>query len=150
MKRITYLLLLSLLAIVLNSCKKLIEVGPPPTSLNTGNVYTTDATAAAVLTDIYTSISAQNQDLRDANINGLRLFASLSADELVLFDLNSTDLVQYYRNELNKNMKQNFWERLYKTVFACNNALQGLSASTTLTPAVKQQLLGEAHFMRAF
>ncbi|WP_315815288.1 RagB/SusD family nutrient uptake outer membrane protein [Paraflavitalea speifideaquila] len=39
---------------------------------------------------------------------------------------------------------------LYNFVFKCNAAIEGLTRSTTLTPAVKQQLLGEAKFMQAF
>jgi len=32
----------------------------------------------------------------------------------------------------------------------CNAAIEGLNGTTSLTPSVKQQLLGEAKFMRAF
>jgi hypothetical protein len=35
-------------------------------------------------------------------------------------------------------------------VFKCNAAIEGLSKSQSLTPAVKTQLLGEAKFLRAF
>jgi hypothetical protein len=42
------------------------------------------------------------------------------------------------------------WSLLYNNIYKCNAAIEGLQKSTSLTPAVKQQLLGEAKFMRAF
>ena len=38
----------------------------------------------------------------------------------------------------------------YNFIYLCNSAIEGLNSSTDLTPAVKEQLLGESYFMRAF
>ncbi len=57
--------------------------------------------------------------------------------------------MQFYRNNLN-NQTPTFWSEIYKHVYTVNVALEGLSKSSTLTPAVKQQLMGEAKFLRAF
>ncbi len=35
-------------------------------------------------------------------------------------------------------------------IFNCNSAIEGLNASTLITTSVKEQLLGEAKFIRAF
>ena len=43
-----------------------------------------------------------------------------------------------------------YWNSAYRFIYICNEAIEGLSASTSLTPAVQQQLLGEAKFTRAF
>src|SRR5439155_24411561 len=58
----------------------------------------------------------------------------------------------YYQNALTDNNLNNpdFWTVFYQTIFAANAAIEGLSASETLTPAVKQQLSGEVKFIRAF
>jgi hypothetical protein len=42
------------------------------------------------------------------------------------------------------------WAPFYNNIYKCNAAIEGLQKSTTLTSAIKQQLLGEAKFMRAF
>ena len=134
-------------------CKKLVEVDAPVTSVNAANVYTNDATATAVLTGIYTKISDYNYDLTLVdNISGLSLFPALSADELTLYNLSNTILLLYYRNDLTSLIASGgvFWKSIYPTIFVANSAIEGLNNSTGLTPAVKQQLLGEAKFMRAF
>jgi len=144
---------LVLLILAQLSCRKLAEVNAPITSVNAANVYNTDATAAAVLTGIYTKISDQDYDLSVIdNINGISLFPSLSADDLTLYDLSNTILLPYYRNDLNSLISSGgvFWNSIYPIIFVTNSAIEGLNNSTGLTPAVKQQLLGEAKFMRAF
>jgi hypothetical protein len=131
------------------SCKKFIEVDFPVTSSNGNVVYNTDAQAIGVLTSIYSKISMSN--LSNANLLGISLFAGLSADELNLFDLNNNTLRPYYSNDLNKQSQDvNFWSQIYPIVFIANSAIEGLNAATALTPSVKQQLLGEAKFIRAF
>jgi hypothetical protein len=42
------------------------------------------------------------------------------------------------------------WSSCYRYIYTCNSAIEGLTKSSTLTPSVKKQLLGEAKFMRAF
>jgi len=135
------------------SCRKLIEVDAPVTSVNAANVYANDATAAAVLTGIYTKISDQNYDLTLLdNITGMSLFPSLSADELTLYNLSNPTLLPYYRNDLTSLIASGgvFWNSINPIIFVSNSAIEGLNNSTGLTLAVKQQLLGEAKFMRAF
>lgn len=141
-------LLLSVM--VFTSCKKLIEVDGPPTSINTENVYTNDATAAAVLTGLYARLSSWNSILTSDQITAVSFYPALSADELTPFDLNNQALLVYYQNDLTSVSAINFWESVYSPIFIANSAIEGLNNSSGLTPAVKQQLLGEAKFMRAF
>jgi hypothetical protein len=134
-----------------SGCKKLIEVDAPVTSTNANNVYASDATAAAVLTNIYAKMSDLNSDLRGGGISGIPLYAALSADELTLFSQGDVALYPYYRNELTSLIgAANHWASIYGFVFVTNAAIEGLNNTNSLTPAVKQQLLGEAMFMRAF
>lgn len=140
---------------IFSGCRKFIEVDAPSTSLNFGNVFTSDATAAAVLNDIYADFSAQNNPLGNSplqsqDVTSLSLYASLAADELELFNLNNTRLLEFYRNDLNRDSYPNYWNAIYPQVFKINNAIEGLNASNALTVGVKQQLLGEAKFLRAF
>ena len=131
------------------SCKKFVAVDAPVTSINTANVYTTDATAAAVLTGIYTNIS--NADATWTGITSLYLYASLSADELTLFDVANSAYSPYYINKLsNSNTGIDFWISIYPLIYDANAAIEGLSSSNGLTIAVKRQALGEAYFLRAF
>src|SRR6185503_15822823 len=150
---------LFLIALLLGgvSCKKLVEVPAPVTSLSSDNVYTNDATAAAVLTGIYTQLSMRSPTNGAASINSISLAAGLSADELTLFAGSgnfNTPLAQLYLNKLTPGLSTTqggvMWDDFYSKIYICNIALERLAASKTLTPSIKQQLTGEAKFLRAF
>lgn len=143
-------LLVLFTTIIISGCRKLVEVNAPVTSINAANVYKDDVTAIAVLTGIYAKISDNNQFLAGGSINSTTLFPALSADELTLNDLNNVTLLQYYRNDLDQTYSAELWRSYYHTLFDVNSAIEGLNASGTLTSSVKQQLLGEAKFIRAF
>lgn len=149
--KMSFLFFLAVTTILVpSSCKKFIEVDPPFTRLSGDNVYTSDETAAAVLTDIYAFMSSENNTLTNPSITSTSLYLSLSADEFDLYDLNIPDLLDFYRNDLKTSTTPNYWETIYLQIFAVNNALEGLTKSTSLTAKIRKQLLGEAKFMRAF
>lgn len=149
---------LGLIAILLaqTGCKKLVTVGSPDTSLTSGNIYTTDATAASVLTGIYALLNA-NTPLYSQSINSISLLAGLSSDEFTLYGgaaNANTGLVQYYMNRLvsgaSTTSSQSIWSDCYSKLYTINLALERLVVSNSLTPVVRQQLMGEAKFLRAF
>jgi hypothetical protein len=147
--KLFYLYIL-LFFIVTQSCKKQLEASAPVTSISSANVYSTDATAASVLTAIYSQMSAQNSNMTGESIATISLFPALSADELTLFNLNAANLEPYYRNNLSAAEPGGaLWSNIYQYLFYANSAIEGLNSSTGLTPSVKQQLLGEAKFLRA-
>jgi starch-binding outer membrane protein, SusD/RagB family len=156
MSRKTFRILLYLAGTGLLSCAKLVEVPSPPTELTSDNVYTTDATAIAVLTGIYTEIATNSVQV-GGTIDAISVISALSADELTLDGgaaNSNTVLVQYYQNKLTSGSSMNpgasIWSDLYSNLYVVNIALERLPGSATLTPAVRQQLIGEAKFLRAF
>lgn len=145
------LLIVFFLSIGFPSCTKLIEVDAPITSTNTSLVYATDAAATGVLTSIYSTMSEKN--FVSGGITSMPLFTGLYSDELSLFgSVTNTSSIAYYTNNLSASItgSTDFWNNIYPIIFVANSALEGLTSSTTLTAAVKQQLLGEAKFIRAF
>lgn len=134
-----------------SGCKKLVEVNSPVTSTSASLVYSSDATAAAVLTGVYASFNRFGVDNTIAGPGSLSFWGGLSADEFKLHTGISGANLLYYTNTLNSdNVGSGYWESIYPKIFITNSAVEGLSAATSLTPAVKNQLLGEAKFMRAF
>src|SRR5258708_22074203 len=94
---------------VLPGCKKLVEVKSPPTSLTSENIYADDATAASVLTGIYTNLSSAPL-IRGTSINSISLVSGLSADELALHGGSanvSIALAQFYLNRDRKSTRLN-------------------------------------------
>ncbi|WP_259070357.1 RagB/SusD family nutrient uptake outer membrane protein [Mucilaginibacter sp. X4EP1] len=125
-------------------CKKLVDVPPPVTELTGNNVFINNATAIAVLTGIYNSMSSGNSFA--AGGNSISVYAGLSADELLCTANNSTNTL-FYTNSLNS--RQTNYGGSYQNIYQVNAAIAGLTSSTTLTPAVQQELIGEAKFLRA-
>ena len=144
----TIKVIILLTAIVVTSCKKLVTVDPPITSTNTSLVFQNDASATAALTGIYTRMSS---DGIKAGITSLSLFGSLSADDLsVMTGFSDIDWLAYHKNALTSNTGKNFWKDFYQFIFFANSALEGLNENENLTPKVRQQLIGEAKFIRSF
>lgn len=149
-RAISSLIFLVPLIMIQSSCKKLVEVAPPVTSINVANVYTNAGTAAAVLTGIYSKMVFNS--IGNGGITSASFLSGLSSDELTLFSgVTNISYFQYYTNSLNTSTNTiDFWVGIYPITFACNSAIEGLNNSNSLPPAVKQQLLGEAKFARAF
>lgn len=137
--------LLSALCVFATGCKKLTEVDSPPTKFDATKAYSTDGNAIAVMTKVYQEMS---NDGFAQGINSISFFTGLSADELIDYNF-SEQRTAAYQNKLSK-YNVPFWSRLYYLVYTTNTALEGINKSTTLTPLVKQRLLGEVRFMRAF
>jgi hypothetical protein len=143
------------IAMVPTGCKKLVDVPTPITSVNSANVFTTDNYAIAAVTNLYANMSGSSflNGNGSYDLTSLSLFPSLSADELSLFPGNAVPCFNFYTNSLSSATIQgeaDFWIDIYKMLYTINSAVEGLNSSNTLTPTIKQQLLGEEKFMRAF
>lgn len=131
-------------------CKKFVEVPAPTSSISSASVFTNNLSAIAAVTNIYTGL-VSNGPLSN-NLPGVSGIAGLSADELDLYSGNTnTTLGFYYTNNLSvtNGVGGDFWSTTYAMIYQSNSIIEGLNNSSTLTPAVKQQLLGEAKFSRA-
>lgn len=150
-KYITCTTILFVLILSVSGCKKFITVDPPIISNNGGTVYESDPTAIAAVTSIYTTISRET--LLGQGFYALNALPGLSADELTLFS-GSTNAgrVGYYKNALTAQIVNgvDIWSGIYPYVYLENVAIEGLTVSKGLTSSIKNQLLGEVYFMRAF
>ncbi|NRF37580.1 RagB/SusD family nutrient uptake outer membrane protein [Pedobacter foliorum] len=151
MKNLFQIMIIGLLAIFNSGCKKLVEIDGPITNVSSKDVFSTDATAIGAITNLYAKMASLN-DLNGTNeLPTLSCIAGLSADELTLFRLaNNTQMFSLYQNSLTSSKDFTYWSAIYSELYIVNSALEGISISNSLTPEVKQQLLGEAKFMRAF
>jgi hypothetical protein len=145
-----YLILFILLFLPLAGCRKLIEVDPPYTQQSAENVFNNDATAIAAITGIYYNLSRNSLGAND--LTSVSLLTGLSGDELILYNgSNNNRLKAYYSNQLTSTIESNgIWTSAYTTIYTINSALENLSKSSKLSSQVRQQLIGEAKFLRAF
>jgi hypothetical protein len=110
-------------------------------------VYSSNATAASAVSGIYLSMAENSVG---GNSHGISALLGLSADEFTLYPNGDPILNQTYINALLANNAGPQWGDLYNCIYQANSAIAGISASTGMTTSMKQQLIGEAEFIRAF
>jgi hypothetical protein len=141
-----YLLAMSLSTISI-SCNKMLEIDNPIESLSSDEIYKDDKKAISVLTGIYAEWASEGLFSGRSSI-GVR--TGLTGDELVSVADPNDMLTILYKNQLTNNGSQLFWSPLYSYIFKANSALESLAKSNSITSKVKDQLLGESYFIRAF
>ncbi|HEX6430613.1 MAG TPA: RagB/SusD family nutrient uptake outer membrane protein [Niastella sp.] len=151
---LSVVLIIMIFAFCIFSCRKLVNIAPPSYQIADNNVYSSDATAIAVLTGMYTSMNSSAGPF--TGTKSIHLLAGLGADELIAYSGSVAVLQSYYQNSLTpfgaSMSGTEHWSPLYNYLLKSNAVIEGLTSTeaNALTPAVKQQLLGEAKFMRAF
>lgn len=146
--RTTYqVILFAAMSIQFSACKKFIEVDTPSTAVSTESAFKSDQTAAAVLTGVYSGLYVQ---FHKPDLYGTSLYTELSADNLELFDKDANfSYRDFYMHELT-DASYYYWDYAFNVIYVCNSAMEELQDSKYLTSSVKDRLLGEAYFMRAF
>ncbi|GHE28702.1 RagB/SusD family nutrient uptake outer membrane protein [Sphingobacterium griseoflavum] len=127
------------------SCEKFVELGAPPTQVELDDAFRTDASARSVVLGLYVSTV-------NSNISGTTTFyAGMAADDLQ-YNAADPSLLEFGNNGLlnTNSYVNNLWGSLYQLIKNTNNCVYGLEKSTTLTPAVRDQLIGETKFIRAY
>lgn len=134
---------------LLVSCEKFVEIPPTPSQIASYKVFENDATATKAIIGIYIQMIANSNQFTSGNTT---FYAGMASDELYYY---TNDLKQeFLKNEIsssNHDLLSNlFWIPAYKYIYAANACIEGLGNSKDLTPATKQQLTGEAKFIRAY
>lgn len=136
-----------LLCLLFTSCKKFVEVPLPVNQTATETVFADDQTATSAINGLYSSMMTQNFSMLNS---GITLYPALSADELknTVPDPTISSFTENTLNSKNAVIEFDFWKRSYNYIFQANAILKGLSNSNSLSTPVKNQLTGEAKFVR--
>lgn len=129
-------------------CDDFVAIDPPKDELVTASVFTDDGSATAVVLGMYSQMIS-SLGFAGGYYNSVTVTSGLLADEL--FSFRPPDA--FYENELtpdNQAIDIHLWNEAYKYVYTCNVLLEKLPASEHLSTPVKNQLEGEARFIRAF
>ncbi len=134
-----------LFALYLSACSNFVQVVIPPNQLDAAAVFNDEAAANAAFAGIYGNM------VTGALSANVQIATALAADELDNMQNDEANNQFWYNSILvdNGNL-QTFWRALYDYIYDANMAIAGLEASTGLSQNVKEQLLGEAKFIRAF
>ncbi len=137
----------------ISGCNKLVDVDTPTNMIDVKDVFTADATAISALNGIYSTMSSNSNGpgmVNSWDITAMSAYLGLAADELILFTPTSDNHTVFYTNDFTPNMNNMYWESGFRYIYYANSSIEGIMSSTTLTPSIKKQLLGEAKFVRAF
>ena len=132
--------------IMQSSCKKFVQVSVPATALASTTVYQSNSSAAAVLTGIYSGMATDG--VYAGGPSSIGYLCGNAADELMNYTKAGVS-VNFYTNSYTPDVGV-FWSNLYKKIYVANAAIQGISNSKSLSQSIRNQLLGEALFIRAF
>ncbi|SMC88877.1 RagB/SusD family nutrient uptake outer membrane protein [Pedobacter africanus] len=144
-------LLILLLAIVclLPACSKFTEVDLPSSQLTSGSVFESKSTANAAMVDVYSKI--RDNGLLTGSNSGLSNQLALYADEFQFYGPALAIQAKFFNNSLSATDAAiaELWESSYSQIYAANSVIEGVGKAVALAPADKQQLTGEALFIRA-
>ena len=144
-----YIVLISTLSLILSSCKKFTDIDSPVDQLNSDLVFSDSSTAVSAITGIYSEMSmGRNLFFNSATT----LYGGLCADELYFYTQGTRD--EFTKNQITQanhfTIGNAFWKPAYKSIYAANLAIEKLALSQNLSLTLKNQLTGEAKFVRAF
>lgn len=135
------------LSISLSSCEKFVEVNPPQDQVISRKVFDLDETATSAIVGLYTEMMT----VAFRSPHYISLYTGMYSDELD-YVLTVTGDLDVYRNSLagKDAVTHRIWSGAYKSIFHSNSIIEGIESSDKLSIAVKNQVLGEALFIRAF
>lgn len=141
-----------LLTIVFSSCKKLIEIDPPKNEIITETVFSDSLNASAAVTGIYANIMNSSFDVNPGN-GTMSIYTGLSADDLY-HTRGFPEEDDFFTNSIQVNpdnpVNAYFWLSAYKYIYQANACIEGLSSSSSLGQGIRDRLIGECRFIRAY
>ena len=139
------LICFSVLITLLASCEDFVEVDLPKDRLTTKIVFEDANTATSALTNIYAQ-------MRDGGVlfpGGLRISMGLYADEVDNLINSSSEFYNHLLLASNGTIAS-WWRDSYKLIYAANSVIEGVDNSISLSQENKNQLKGEALFIRGY
>lgn len=144
----TYIATFAFVALMSGSCKKDFLSVSPPTQISAELVWKDAGLAQAFVTDIYNGL----------NVGGFseEMLSSVSDESLFTHPNRGIDLINSGTiNPTTLGWVNDTWEysRMYNKIRACNITIERLGTDENngiADKAIKDQMLGEAHFLRAY
>jgi len=132
------------------SCNEFLDVDLPKTKITSDVVFSNDITATSAVTAIYSDMLELNSFASGSN-RSITALAGISADELDSYS-SIGDVVEFSQNALrpDNSLVLDLWRSMYKSIYDANAVLEGLEESDAISPKIRDQLEGEALFIRAF
>ncbi|WP_316822454.1 RagB/SusD family nutrient uptake outer membrane protein [Pedobacter gandavensis] len=142
-----YILTIAIMAVLISGCKKDFLTVDPPDKISSELIWKDGALATAFVTDIYSGFN-------DGGFSE-QMLSSVTDESLFTHPNRGIDLVNSSTiNPSTLGWVDDTWKyvKMYNRIRACNMTIERLGGTNNgLTDqALKNRLLGEAHFMRAY
>ncbi len=146
---IRYTIAAVLAILTFTSCKKFIEIDEPADQIVSSSIFRDDASAEAAIRGIYSEMMNSSRQFTSGYTT---LFAGMAADELYYYSPSNRD--EFVNNQItlsNHNLlTSSFWQPAYRYIYTANLCIEGLQQSAGVSPQIRNRLIGEAKFIRAF
>ena len=132
----------------ISSCSDFLEIDAPKTETVSKTVFDSDGSATSAMTGIYSLMMTSPS----VTWGGLEEYTGIASDELINY-ATRIDQLQFYQNSLapkNSYVLSIFWAEPYKYINNANAILEGIANSSGMTANGKEQIEGQAKFVRAF
>lgn len=143
------LLVVALACFVQVACEDFVAVSLPNSQLTAPVVFQDKATANAAMVAVYAKI--RENGLLSGTPSGLSHQLGNYSDELTYFGNPLNTSLDFYNNTLlaSNHELADLWNTTYNQIYAANAVLEGVQQATLLPAATKEELTGEALFVRA-
>lgn len=144
---VTVLILLCFCSLL--SCDSFMDIEQPNSQLTADAVFESKATATAAMTDIYAQM--RDNGILTGKSSGISNLMGNYTDELVAYESGAYSSEPFYNNAVlpSNAFILSQWNSAYNQIYAANAVFLGLENSVALTASDKNQLRGEALFVRA-
>lgn len=143
------LILYILTGVILISCDEFLEIGHNTSELDTELVFENNNTALSALNAIYHEL--QFNGFASGGVESITALGNILGDDALEHNV-TDDRYEFYTNSLSADngTNNNIWISAYKQLYNVNALLEGIKDNVHLLGEVKQQIEGEAKFIRAF
>jgi hypothetical protein len=137
------------IALLLWGCDNFVDVELPDSQLTAPAVFEDMATANAAMTGIYSKM--RDSGLLSGSPAGMSHQLGNYADELDFYGYSQSSTQYFYSNALTPSLRdiKTLWTTAYNQIYSANAVIYGTENSTGLSESNKNQLRGEALFVRA-
>lgn len=135
--------------LILLSCEDILETDYPMDQLSTEQVFEDANTAYSALNNLYTEL--RNQSFFAGTDMGMGILLGIYSDELDCFYFDQNGYRDVYFNQVQptNSIVLSTWTAAYKQIYAANAIVQGVENSISLNQTDKNQIKGEAIFIRS-
>lgn len=142
--------LLCLSALMISSCDSFVELELPASQLTASATFEDKITANAAMVDVFSKM--RDGGLFSGSSFSMPHLLGNYTDELTFYGNPQDDVVPFYTNTIlasNTTIKS-LWNSGYNQIYSANAVIEGVANSATLLVADRNELKGEALFVRAF